>query len=124
MFIKEAFAANSQSLGGFFEGLGPLGKITDIGGATGMFNKVISITIGLITLVAGIWFTFQILLAGFSWMTAAGDKVKAEKAQKTLTDAIIGLVVVVAAVFIADIIGKLLGINILSPGTIFQTFWK
>jgi hypothetical protein len=100
-----------------------LGNVVDLEAAIGLFDKVISSIIGVITISAGLWFTFHILIAGFTWLTAAGDKTKAEKAQKMLTESIIGLVVVVAAVFIADLVGKLLGINILSPGAIIKTFW-
>lgn len=122
MFTKSVFAAGIEI--GKFEGLGPLGNIPGLDPAVAMFNKVMSLLIGIITIGAGLWFTFHILIAGFTWLTAAGDKTKAEKAQKTLTDSVIGLVIVVAAVFIARLIGDLLGIDILSPGTIFQTFWK
>lgn len=123
MFTKSVFAVEPTPLGQF-EGLGPLGKITGLPDAVFMFNKVMSLLIGVITIGAGLWFTFHILIAGFTWLTAAGDKTKAEKAQKTLTEAIIGLVIVVAAVFIARLIGDFLGIDILSPGIIFQTFWE
>lgn len=121
MFIKSAFAAETPL--GTFEGIGPLGNITGIDPAVNMFNKVMSLLIGIITIGAGLWFTFHILIAGFTWLTAAGDKTKAEKAQKTLTDSIIGLVIVVSAIFIARLVGDLLGIDILSPGTTFKTFW-
>jgi hypothetical protein len=122
MFAKTVLAAERPL--GKFEGLGPLGNVGDLEAAIGLFNKVISSIIGVITISAGLWFTFHILIAGFTWLTAAGDKTKAEKAQKMLTESIIGLVVVVAAVFIARLVGDLLGIDILSPGTTFQTFWK
>lgn len=38
-----------------------------------------------------------IIWAGFNWMTAAGNEEKIEKAQKTLTQAVIGLVIILAA---------------------------
>jgi len=122
MFIKSVFATETPL--GEFKGLGPLGNFTGLDAAINLFNKVMSLLIGIITISAGLWFTFHILIAGFTWLTAAGDKTKAEKAQKTLTEAIIGLVIVVAAVFIADLVGKFLGINILSPGATFKTFWS
>lgn len=56
----------------------------------------------------GVIFIILILLAGFNWMTAAGDAEKISKAGSTIRAAIIGLLVIVAAyaiwIFISNII--------------------
>lgn len=56
----------------------------------------------------GVIFIILILLAGFNWMTAAGDEEKISKAGRTIRAAIIGLLVIVAAyaiwVFVSNII--------------------
>ncbi|MDD4412120.1 MAG: hypothetical protein PHR00_00485 [Patescibacteria group bacterium] len=44
----------------------------------------------------GIIFLALALYAGYNWMTAQGDKAKVDKAQKILTAAIIGLIIIVA----------------------------
>lgn len=45
----------------------------------------------------GIIFVILILTAGYNWMTAAGDEDKVTKAKDTLSRAIIGLIIIVAA---------------------------
>lgn len=56
----------------------------------------------------GVIFIILILLAGYNWMTAAGDEEKITKASKTIRAAIIGLLIIVAAfaiwMFISNII--------------------
>lgn len=44
----------------------------------------------------GIIFLALALYAGYNWMTAQGDKVKVDKAQKILLTAVIGLIIIVA----------------------------
>lgn len=64
------------------------------------------ISVGLSLL--GVIFIILILLAGYNWMTAAGDEEKITKASKTIRAAIIGLLIIVAAfaiwMFISNII--------------------
>src|SRR3989338_10207064 len=54
---------------------------------------IISVFLGLL----GIIFVILIIVAGFNWMTAAGDEAKIEKAKKLISRAIIGLIIIVAA---------------------------
>ncbi len=105
-------------------GEGPLAKPGTKEGAIELFNEIISNTIGFLTVVAGLWFVFQFVLGAIGWLSAGGDKVKVENAQKKLTQGIIGLVIVVVAVFLVDLVGRLLGLeNILSPGKVILDFW-
>ncbi len=53
------------------------------------------ISVGLSLL--GVIFIILILLAGYNWMTAAGDQEKISKAQHTIRSAIIGLLIIVSA---------------------------
>ena len=39
----------------------------------------------------------MIIYAGFEWMTAQGDEKKVDKAKDTLTRAVIGLIIIIAA---------------------------
>jgi cytochrome bd-type quinol oxidase subunit 2 len=45
----------------------------------------------------GVIFIILILLAGYNWMTAAGDEEKVTRAKDTLRRAIIGLIIIVSA---------------------------
>lgn len=115
-----------SSIGGQISGFGPLGQskaFADPQVASNTFTRVISIIIGLLTMIAGLYFTFQFILGAFSWLSSGGDKAKLQEAQKKITNAVIGLTVVIISVFIIDLIGLLLGIDILSPGDFILGIW-
>jgi hypothetical protein len=129
LVIPILVAQKKYPLGGHLEGIGPLGQVFekgiahDIGAAVGLFNYVISIIIGAMTVGAGLWFIFQFLVAGFQWLGAGGNKEAVAKAQGRMTSAIIGLVIVVAAIFLIDVIGRILGFKILQPGEFIKGVW-
>jgi len=112
---------------GILEGLEPLGVFDDmtltIEEALGRFNQVIENIVGILTVIAGIWFIFQFIIGGIVWLTAGNDKAKVESARAKITQGIIGLGVVIAAVFIIDLIGTLLGLEILRPGKFVIEMW-
>jgi len=63
--------------------------------------------------IAGFLLTFVfLLLGGFTWITAGGDKTKLEKARDEITHAIIGLVVVGGAYAIAALVSQFFGLNL------------
>ncbi len=100
-------------------GLGPFGGGTYgtgiEGGKTALeqVTKVISNVVGIMTVAASIWFLFNFLVGGFSWITAGGDKGNLEKARHRMTDAFIGFVIVVAAWIILALMGQFFGYDIL-----------
>jgi cytochrome bd-type quinol oxidase subunit 2 len=47
--------------------------------------------------ILGVIFVILIIIAGYNWMTAAGDEQKVTKAKDTIRRAIIGLIIIVAA---------------------------
>lgn len=102
--------------------LSGFGKLGLEGGenAGTVFNSVISVAVGIMTAVASVWFIFQLITAAVAWIGAEGDKGKVEEARKKMTNAIIGLVVVISAVFLASLVGSILGLDILNPGTILE----
>lgn len=79
-------------------------------------NKLFSGVISFLTLVAALWFAIQFIIAGFNWINAGGDKNSATAAFQRMTNAIVGLLIVVAAWVIIGLIGKLIGLDILNPG--------
>jgi hypothetical protein len=89
-----------------------------------MFAKVLSSVIGLLTIIASLWFIFLFMSGAVSWLTAGGDKARVQEAQKKITNGIIGLVVVIAAIFIIDLIGTIIGLDILNPVQFITNFWS
>ena len=112
---------------GGLRGKGPLGLegITDSTKAGGVFNKFISTTIGVMTIIAIIWFIVQFFSGAVAIVSSSGDKQKLSEAKGKITSALIGLVVVVAAIFLVELIGKILGIDlILNPAEFVTNVWK
>lgn len=62
---------------------------------------------------AGMVFFVQLLIAGFNYMTAAGDPGKVQSATKGLTNAAIGLFVVLTTFFIIQILQTIFGLTII-----------
>lgn len=102
------------------EGLGPLAETTSdpAGAVTGAVSSII----GFLTIVAAIWFLIQFLLGGFAWISAGGDKGKLTEAQQKLSNAIIGLTVVVSGWAILALAGQFFGwTNILAPAEFIKS---
>jgi len=104
--------------------IGPLegpGKWGIVSAPFSTFNNIISTIISIMTVVAAIWFIFVLISGAIGWISAGGDKASLETAKKKITNGIVGIVVVVAAVFLADILGELIGLDILNPGNILKS---
>lgn len=84
------------------EGLG------DVGGAAELSDtelpEIIGTLINVFLSILGIIFLVLVLYAGFLWMTAAGDTGKVDKAKTLLTQAIIGLILILASYAIANFV--------------------
>lgn len=65
-------------------------------------GSIIQIIIGIL----GIFAVVLIIYAGFLWMSAAGNEQKVEKAKNILTQAVIGLVIILASYSIAGFVVK------------------
>jgi len=121
-------SSDGQPLGQF-QGLGPLGDtltwLTQTPtGPLGLLNKILSLFIGVITAIGFIYFIILFFTAALSWISAGGDQKKVESAGKQITNAIIGLVILVAAIFIAQLLGTILGIDILNPFGFILKIWS
>ena len=79
----------------------------DLGQLMASGLQIALLAAGLIVLVMVIW-------GGIQYVTSGGDKELAQAAQKRITAALVGLVIVVAAYAIALILEKVLGIRIVS----------
>ena len=79
--------------------------------------------VGLLTVIAGLYFVFLFMAGAITYLASGGDKAGTEKAQKQITSGLVGLVMVVAAIFLIELIGNLLGLNILQPGEFVRKVW-
>ncbi|MCX6704295.1 MAG: hypothetical protein NTZ07_02505 [Candidatus Woesebacteria bacterium] len=106
---------------GGFTGFGPLGNVTSKENAVSTFSKFISSTIGILTIVAILWFIFVFITGAISIIGSGGDKAQLETAKKKITTGLIGLFVTIAAIFVIKLIGSLIGIpDILNFGILFS----
>lgn len=86
------------SIGGLFGG--PAGQVT----ATGVIFAIINIALWIVGLLSVLF----VIIGGFRYVTAHGNEEQAEGAKKTLTDAIIGVVIVILSFVIIRIIANAL----------------
>ena len=113
LFIKNVFAAGVP-LGGI-EGIGKFQDAAAAANPSVPFGTLISSLITTITVVGSLAFVLYFTLGGLKWIIAGGDKTKVSEAQTSMTQAAIGLIVIVVSYFIIGIVGAVLGIDILNP---------
>ena len=91
-------------------GQGPLGEAN--------IGTIIGQSLPYVFGFAGLGLLLMIIASGFTLMTSAGDPKKMEKGKATLTNAIIGFLIIFAAFWIVQIAGVIFGWQS-SIGTIF-----
>ncbi len=101
------FAQNqvSSGLSGIQESFGFSSPLT---GATTASQFAIQI-INIMLMFAGIVAVFFIIIGGYRYLTAGGNAESAEAGQKTLTNAIIGVVIIILSYVIINVIVNLVG---------------
>lgn len=83
---------------------------TEYSGAGSLVNNILP----NIYIAGGVIIFFMILFGGFTIITNAGNKDKIADGSKTITSAIIGLLVLFGSYWIIQIIQVVTGVNILS----------
>ena len=102
-----------------FTGLG-VDPGSTTGSGTAALEKIVSQVLGVLTVIAVIYFAVQIILAGYAFISAEGDEKKVETARKSLTYGVLGLVIVVVAVGLGTLLATLAGIpNVLDLEAMF-----
>lgn len=91
------------------------------GGAPRTIEIIATNVVGFLTLAGGLAFIVYVLLAGLTWITARDESERISKAKQMLTNAIIGLAIVVAAWAITGVLGKIFGFEILNPAAYIQS---
>lgn len=80
----------------------------------------ISDILGIITILAALFFIVHAFLAAFQWVTSGGDSGKVTKARDRLTWSTLGLILIVATYSILGLIGGLVGLSILDIGELIR----
>lgn len=98
----------------------------DLPGATdatpdAAFGSLISQILNIALIAGVIAVLFFLILGAFEWLTAGGDASKVTKAREKMTNAVIGLVVLVSVVAIMMFVQTLLNICIINFGTNCRT---
>ncbi len=78
------------------------GYATDFGN---MFSSILNV----VMLIAAVLVFAFLIFGGIQWITAGGDKTKAEEARNKITSAVIGLVIVAASYALINLIVNFLG---------------
>ncbi len=69
----------------------------------------------LVGTIAGIYMVIQIILAGFTYISANGDPKKTELAWTQIWQSVLGIVIIASAFVIASVVERITGIKIISP---------
>lgn len=65
--------------------------------------------------IAGILLIIRIISAGYLYLSAQGDPKKFQQAGDTITQSVLGLVVIASAFILAGLVERFTGIKILNP---------
>lgn len=105
---------------GNLQGFGNLG-LEGKGAAAGLstFSSMISASIGVMSIVAFIWFLYLFITGAIEIMASGADKQKLENGRNKIVHGIMGVVIVISAVFVIDIIGTIFGIPFLNLSLLF-----
>ena len=78
----------------------------------GYFNYLLPklITIGFV--IAILYFVFLFITGAIAWITSGADKVALENARRRITQAIIGLIILLLIYFIGQLMNRIFGLNI------------
>ena len=118
MMVSVVGAADDPGTGGSSGGqaaedeFGTIGKPPEVVPPISAGN-LISGFIGTIIVIAFIAAFFYLLWGGFQWVTSGGDEAAVGAARQRITQALVGLVIVVAAWAIFQLVETILGVDIL-----------
>lgn len=107
-----------------FQGLGPLGGETSPGiwslftevSASEKFERIFSVSIGVMTVIGSLWFLVQIFIGAVQWVGAGSEKQALQEARKRILQSIMGLLVIAMSYGLILLIGSIFGLrDILYP---------
>ena len=104
--MHNVLAQNLTLPGGEIEG--PKGLLS---GQSFTIGGVINSAIPIVFTIAGVGLFVMILMAGFEFLTSAGDAKKMESGKAKLTNAFIGFILVFSSFWIVQIFGTMFGLE-------------
>lgn len=84
-------------------------------GSIGSFASLLNIVVPLLIIGAALLLLFMLLRGAFIWLTAGDNPENVKNAQKTITFAIFGLIVVVCSFLLVKLIGIIFNIDTVIP---------
>jgi hypothetical protein len=87
---------------------GPDKDVATIQSLEPLFSNVVQAVVALL----GVALLVMFFVAGFGYLFSGGDPKKVEQAKGTLTNAIIGLIVIVSAYIVLNLIGVITGTDV------------
>jgi hypothetical protein len=105
----------NEPLGNSFSGFNDIGLEGGPDEALSVFESVLSTAIGIITVVGLLIFVFYVLMGAIGIITAGGDKAQVEEARRKIFLGFIGITILIAVIFVVELIGTFLGFDILNP---------
>ncbi|MFC1600564.1 hypothetical protein ACFL25_00620 [Patescibacteria group bacterium] len=87
--------------------------LNNISGLTpsGFFGGLIPLILSLIIVVGIVAFLIYLLMGGVSWITSGGDKMKLEQARSRITQALVGLIILLSFIAIARLFESFFGVG-------------
>lgn len=76
---------------------------------SGNIGEIVGKSLGYVFAAAGLGLLLMIISSGFTLMMSAGDAKKAAAGKSTLTNAVLGFIVVFAAFWVTQILGVIFG---------------
>jgi hypothetical protein len=88
----------------------------ELSGKTGVsfVQGFIPAVVGIAFVIGALVFVFVMITGGIQWMSSGGDKAALESARGKITNAILGIVVLLATFAVIKIVESFFGINILT----------
>ena len=74
------------------------------------FSKLVGGTISLLVIIGIIFFVITLILGGIKWIGSSGDEKKLAMARLQITNAFIGLIIVMGVFAIVKLIGVIFGL--------------
>jgi hypothetical protein len=108
--FPHAIVRAASDWGGLLGGKGPGGTgegadVPTLASLETLFSNIVQFVVS----IAGVALFVMLIVGGFSFLFSGGDPKKLEKARGTITNAIMGLILIVAAYIILRIIGVFTG---------------